>query len=82
MLAAEAARTDRLGKTQGPPKIEPLSDVLAKILQRKEAVIQRYAREVLEAALVIQQPCEGLIVGIMHGECIVWHAWSALTGFL
>ena len=50
MHAAEAARSDRLGKTQGPPKIEPLSDVLAKILQRKEAVVQRSVSILLEAA--------------------------------
>jgi len=39
--AAEAARTDRLGKG-GPQKIEPLSGVLAKIMERKQAIVQRW----------------------------------------
>ena len=37
---AEAARSDRLGKG-APQKIEPLTGVLAKILQRKQAIIDR-----------------------------------------
>ncbi len=37
---AEAARSDRLGKG-APRKIEPLSGVLAKILERKQAIIDR-----------------------------------------
>ena len=41
MRAAEAARSDRLGKSSVPKRIEPLSGVLAKILERKEAVVQR-----------------------------------------
>jgi hypothetical protein len=41
MRAAEAARSDRLGKSTAPKRIEPLSGVLAKILERREAVVQR-----------------------------------------
>ena len=37
---AEAARTDRLGKG-APQKSEPLTGVLAKILERRQAIVDR-----------------------------------------
>lgn len=37
---AEAARTDRLGRG-APQKIEPLTGILAKILERKQAIVER-----------------------------------------
>ena len=40
LSCAEAARSDRLGKG-APQKIEPLTGVLAKILERKQAIIDR-----------------------------------------
>ncbi|CAL5223195.1 g5670 [Coccomyxa viridis] len=50
----EAARSDRLGKG-ALQKIEPLTGVLAKILERKQAIIDRAAQEAARAAAAPQK---------------------------
>lgn len=47
---AEAARSDRLGKG-ALQKIEPLTGVLAKILERKQAIIDRSAARMASKAV-------------------------------